>query len=122
MHAKDGSGVVIPPGAMTSSRTITVSPLPADTILPQDLVPVGRGVRIGPDGARFEQLVTIELPYQRTDLPAGVKESGLAIHAWNPETRVWESLPSTVDEARQIVRAKTRLFTHYHILAAITDR
>ncbi len=122
VHAKDGGGVIIPPGAMTASRSITVAPLPADTILPQNFIPVGRGVRIGPAGARFEQPVTIELPYQRAGLPAGVMESDLAIHAWNPETRVWEVLPSAVDMDHQIVRAQTGKFTLCQIMVAKADR
>jgi hypothetical protein len=61
--------------------------------------------------------VTIELPYDRASVATGIKESALTIHAWNPDARAWESLASTVDPVHQIVRAQTRQFSFYHIMA-----
>ncbi|MDE2142121.1 MAG: fibronectin type III domain-containing protein [Elusimicrobia bacterium] len=80
------------------------------------LVEISSPVAFGPEGTHFVLPITLELPYDRAQLPAGMDESALAVNYWNPSTSNWERLPSTVDRQAQIVRAQTTHFSLYQVL------
>ncbi|MFI5346382.1 MAG: IPT/TIG domain-containing protein [Elusimicrobiota bacterium] len=81
------------------------------------LIEISSPVAFGPEGTHFILPITLELPYDRATLPAGMDESALAVNYWNPATSNWEKLPSTVDRQAQIVRAQTTHFSLYQVLA-----
>jgi hypothetical protein len=81
------------------------------------LIAAAPGAQFGPEGTRFAKPVTLELPYDREHLPAGVSESDLAVHYWNPVAGDWEKLASSVDTQNQIVRAQTWHFSLYQLFA-----
>lgn len=125
VRAKDRSAVVIPEGATTTGLGVSVSPPKKSDVLENQrragvearkgLVAASSGVQYGPEGARFTKPVTLELPYDRASLPAGVSENGLCVHYWNPVNSDWEKLDSSVDTQNQIVRAQTTHFSLYQI-------
>ena len=127
VRSKNQSAVVIPPGAVASGLGVTVCPAKAAdkeqearrllSTLRQAIVPAAEPVEFGPEGARFEKSVTIELPYNRLQLGAGVSDDNLAVHYWNPKSGEWEILASEVDKQAQIVRAKTDHFSLYQVFS-----
>lgn len=127
VRAKDRSAVVIPPGAAASALAVSVGRAAAaepldqrrqkDSIAAHGLVAAGGAVQYGPEGARFTKPVTLEIPYDRLQLPAGVAENTLAIHYWNPSTGDWERLDSSVDSQSQVVRAQTSHFSLYQVFS-----
>ncbi len=124
VRAKDGSAVVIPAGA-TTGLGVTVSPVNTNDAVETSrraavqsslgLVSAASGVQYGPEGTQFTVPVTLELPYDRAHLPAGVAENDLAVHYWNPLSGNWEKLASSVDAQDQIVRAQTMHFSLYQL-------
>ncbi|MCR4295434.1 MAG: hypothetical protein NUW21_07855, partial [Elusimicrobia bacterium] len=125
VRAKDRAAVVFPEGAVTSPVGVTVSTPKKSDLLEnrrkaavearKGLVAASEGVQYGPAGARFAKPVTLELPYDRASLPAGVSENDLAVHYWNPVLGDWEKLASSLDSRNQIVRAQTSHFSLYQI-------
>jgi hypothetical protein len=125
VRAKDRSAVVIPEGAAAGGLGVTVAPPKTNDVFEnkrrtdveshKGLVPAASGVQYGPEGTHFAKPVTLELPYDRAHLPAGVAENDLAVHYWNPVTGDWEKLESSVDTRNQIVRAQTTHFSLYQI-------
>ncbi|MCM2304457.1 MAG: hypothetical protein NDJ72_07120, partial [Elusimicrobia bacterium] len=125
VRAKDRAAVVFPEGAVTSPLGVTVSTPKKSDLMEirrqaavesrKGLVAASGGVQYGPEGSHFAKPVTLELPYDRAALPAGVSESDLAVHYWNPALGDWEKLESSVDARNQIVRAQTSHFSLYQI-------
>ena len=114
---------MIPAGA-TAGLAVTVAPSKPDVLearrqadvqTSKGLIAAGAGVQYGPEGTHFAKPVTLELPYDRAHLPAGVAENDLAVHYWNPVAGDWEKLPSSVDVQNQIVRAQTSHFSLYQL-------
>lgn len=120
------SGVRLPGGAH-SGVLVTVHEAPplsedekrkqAAAARRRGVEPVGEAVEFGPHGTRFDKPVTLELPYDRARLPAGVKESDLGVHYWNAARGEWEALASIVDTAARVVRAQTTHFSQYQVLS-----
>lgn len=116
----------VPDGAVTASVKLTISTTDEESALDKEirrreteragLVAVSAAAVFGPEGTRFTQPVTLELPYDPALLPRGVTESRLAVHYWNPLTSEWERLPSSVDRQARLVRAQTSHFSTYQVL------
>ena len=125
VRSKDRTAVVFPEGAVTSPVGVTVSPPRKSDLMEirrqasvesrKGLRAAAEGVQYGPEGTHFAKPVTLELPYDRASLPAGVSEGDLAVHYWNPVLGDWEKLESSVDARNQIVRAQTTHFSLYQI-------
>jgi len=125
VRAKDRAAVVIPEGAATAAVGVTVSTPKKNDALEirrrafvearKGLVAASEGVQFGPEGTHFAKPVTLELPYDRASLPAGLSENDLAVHYWNPVSGDWEKLESSLDARNQIVRAQTTHFSLYQI-------
>jgi hypothetical protein len=125
VRSKDRTAVVFPEGAVTSPVGVTVSPPKKSDLMElrrqasvesrKGLRAAAEGVQYGPEGTHFAKPVTLEMPYDRASLPAGVSESDLAVHYWNPVLGDWEKLESSVDGRSQIVRAQTTHFSLYQI-------
>ncbi|MEA3307349.1 MAG: T9SS type A sorting domain-containing protein, partial [Elusimicrobiota bacterium] len=78
---------------------------------------VSKAVKFGPHGMKFEKPVTLALNYNAEDLPAGTKEENLKICYWNPESKEWEPMASTVSKEDKLVRTETSHFSVYQIMA-----
>jgi hypothetical protein len=127
VRAADGSGVVVPAGALLAGRAVSVvretKPEPEEQLRREsgmarrDLAAAGPAVHFGPEGTRFVKPVTIELPFDRTLCPDATAQASLAVHYWNPAKGDWEVLPSVVDAAAGLVRAQTDHFSLYQVLS-----
>ncbi len=109
------AAVEIPPNAMEADTEITLKRAHGDGLRVRAAEDIkkraaGEPIEFGPEGTRFATPVTIELPY---DPALTADETKLAIHYFNPLTRAWEELPSEVDRARHVVKAKTDHFSIY---------
>lgn len=70
--------IVVPPGALTATRNITVAP--AANPPPNDRLMPGTAFDFGPNGITFAQPVTITIKYDPSKLTAGSPESGLQLY------------------------------------------
>ncbi|PIR15056.1 MAG: hypothetical protein COV48_16490 [Elusimicrobia bacterium CG11_big_fil_rev_8_21_14_0_20_64_6] len=109
------AAVEVPPNAMDADTEITLKRIQGDALRERaaDEIKksaVGEPIEFGPEGSRFNTPVTIELPY---DPALTYDDDLLAIHYFNPLRRAWEALPTEVDRARHVLRAKTDHFSIY---------
>ncbi len=70
--------IVVPPGALTATRNITV--MPAASPPPNDRLMPGTAFDFGPNGITFAQPVSITIKYDQTKLAAGSPEDGLQLY------------------------------------------
>jgi len=120
------AAVKVPSGA-TAGVNVSVAvdrPITADERKRRDgalrkgsLVSVGAEIEFGPEGTRFDLPVTLELPYDPAQIPAGGREADLQVHYWNAEAEAWEALASRVDKEARVVRTETLHFSLYRVLS-----
>jgi len=68
----------------------------------------------GPEGTVFDEPVEISLPYENND---AAKEK-LSVAYWNPSSKDWEPLASTLDPIGKVVKAKVGHFSLYQVVAS----
>lgn len=122
---EDGARVEVPEAALEEDEEITVSSVgdadpdkdkKEEKRKDKNLGAATEEVEYGPEGLSFAFPVTISIPY---DPQAKVNLSTLKVHYWNPQTKEWEPLPSTVDTALKLVSAKTSHFSLYQGLGTL---
>lgn len=122
----DGSGVRILAGSLERNVQVTVShPDPSDEetrnrqAAAVNIRPASLPAEFGPPGTVFAMPVTLSLPYDPALISAqGIDESVLGVHYWNPVSKAWEALPSTIDRANHTVSANTTHFSLYQVMGA----
>lgn len=76
----DGSGVLIPPGALPSATLIGIGEIPpSNGTLPPHAVPVSAVYRLSPSGQSFDKPVQIIIPYDANLLPKGYDEGAISM-------------------------------------------
>jgi len=118
LSASDGSYIRIPPGALTTQTTITMTAV-APSLLPGAQVPGGAGYQFGPDGLIFQQPVTIALAFSPEALPAGTTVSDLAVFTATTGGALW--LNTIIVDATHIA-AQTMHFSPPNWPAATNTR
>ena len=112
--------VQFPPGAVDTSsvaayRTLTTTP---PITLPR-LSPVfdlgAYEYATGNPVTHFQQPVTLSVQYEDGEIE-GLGECWLALHTWDEANSVWETIPTTVDAARDRAVAQVDHFTMYTLL------
>jgi hypothetical protein len=112
----EGAAIVIPAGAVASDTTVTAKVLQVPFHMslgqaPQDgganAQVVGPTVDFGPAGTKFNQPVTVSVPYDRQFM-AGLSEDSIAPAYWNGQA--WVVLPGVVDKEKQTVSVKLNSF------------
>ena len=88
---------------------------PADS---PDTQPVSPAYDFRPDGATFDQPVSMILGYDETLVPEGVSEERLTAAVWDPQIEQWQPRNSTVDPLNNTV---TTEITHFSIYAVIAQ-
>ena len=68
----------------------------------------------GPEGLKFEEPVTISLPYDASEK----NPERLAVAYWNQGKSAWERLPSVVDRAGRFIKADVEHFSQYQVVEA----
>jgi len=110
VKASDGTQVSIPPGALASDQTITIT---ATTSAPPPSggTAVSNGYIFGPDGLKFLKPITVTLAYDPTLLPAGTSASSLVVYTAPGTTSDYAPLPSSVGDSTHIVATTTHFCT-----------
>ncbi len=109
-----GVSLLVPAGAVSNSVFITATPA---TNLPPAHLPMvpGTGWDFAPDGIVFAQPVTMTIPYDPSQLPAGVNPAELRIHKLVNGTYVQQNA-GRVDLANHTVSAEVNGFSVYVII------
>lgn len=124
----------IPAGAFGSSANdATVSTKEKTSVVDpsSDSIDVlgDKGIEITPTDASGNKIttlssssgasVTVSVPYNESDIPAGVSEDKLALAVWSEEKQTWESLSTTVDTTNNILTASISHFSDFAPVAPV---
>ncbi|MDQ8161328.1 MAG: Ig-like domain-containing protein [Gemmatimonadota bacterium] len=106
--------LVLPQGALTTTTPITVTLDPEAEDTPNT---VGPAYEFGPSGTQFDQPVEMALKYDPTLLPPNTDQGTLRVARF--EDGVWVPLTEavSVDSITNTVRAATRHFSPYRVVA-----
>ncbi len=93
----------------------------------KDSLPPGSGKKsvslnyeVGPDGATFDQPVTITLSYNPGSIPSGVSEQQLYIAHWDNSTGQWVPVAgSSVNASANTVSAPISHFSRYTVISPV---
>ncbi|MCH8327840.1 MAG: tandem-95 repeat protein, partial [Candidatus Marinimicrobia bacterium] len=112
----DGTGtavasISIPGGALEGSIDIEISLYSSP---PEGAELAGLLFYFGPSGLQFDQPVTVTVPYDPDQIPAGLSESDLVVLRYDEGEASWTALlPSTVDTDNHTVSAQTDHFSGF---------
>jgi uncharacterized protein YjdB len=103
--------IVVPPGALASTTSLSVAPSTAFTGDARVLA----AFDFGPPGTNFAQPVGLKIVYSPASLPSGTEEPALELYSHTSSG--WQVIPqSTVDLATKVVSAPVLHFSAYGIL------
>ena len=115
--------IVIPEGTIVLNKdgeplislelTINETPLPP----PPEANIVGLPYDLGPDGATFDQLITITCSYDPYEISLEVAEEELVIAYYDEDVGEWLVLPSVVDAVNNIVTTLVDHLSTFTIMA-----
>jgi hypothetical protein len=107
----DSASVAIPPGALATSTTITLTPTEAAP--PTSTVEVGTPILFGPEGTQFATPVTVTLELSNL-APTGKTANDVVIYTAPKDSTAYQALSTTVVDASH-VSAQT---PHFSIFVA----
>jgi len=117
--------IVIPKGTIVLNKdgeplislelTINETPLPP----PPEANIVGLPYDVGPDGATFDQLITITCSYDPYEISLEVAEEDLVIACYDEDVGEWLVLPSVVDVVNNIVTTIVDHLSTFAIMAPV---
>ncbi len=97
---------------------ISAVPMRIPPAAPTETNIIGLAYNIGPDGAQFDEAVTICFTYESAGVPAGVSEENLIIAFWDADAAAWVELDSiTVNTAAHTICGQTTHFTTFAVFA-----
>jgi hypothetical protein len=114
-----GARVVIPEGALTEQRVITIEAVAPPAELPPGYMAAGVSVSFKPEGCTFTCPVAISLPYNDHDNNgiidgSSIPESRAGIFYFNEDTRGWEQVAIIGrDAGSNIITGTTAHFSTY---------
>jgi hypothetical protein len=133
LHMANGTGVSIPPQALSSSQMITLEalPLPPGTTLPTDSTMVSEAIEFSPIGLTFSNDVTVTMAVGASGVPAGYDPESALIHMLAADNELGveadtgplgdedlvESVNQSYDPATQMVSAQVRHFSRRALAA-----
>ena len=88
---------------------------------PEDVHVIGLTYDIFPDGATFDEPVTITLTYDPDELPEGVNEEDLVIAVWDEDAGEWVELDTIVDPETNTISIQQTHFSKYAIFARVAE-
>jgi len=116
----DGSGVVVPAGALAARVNVTIGLTPGAAALPSsDWIAAGSSYLLGPEGQVFLKPVTVTLAFDPSRLPADLLGDGISV-VTSPATGTpdYSPLPTTIVDSTH-VSAQT---THFSIVVPVWVR
>jgi len=96
---------------------ITIVRMDKPPLPPVNAEVIGLVYDFRPEGASFDEPVTIRLTYDDAGIPAGAAEANLVVAVWDRAPAKWIQLDSTVDPENNIVAADATHFTPYAVMA-----
>ncbi len=78
---------------------------------------IGRTYELSPQGATFSPAVTLAIFYDPEALPDDIDPDSLSIVFFNPDTNVWEAVPSIHDKAESFVSGSIDHFSIFTLSA-----
>ena len=108
----NGTGIYVPPGALTLSETITVTDVASAPLLTQGTA-VGQAILCAPEGAMFADPVTITLSVKPSLLPFGKTVDDIVIYTAALGSPDYTSLVTTVAPDKVHVVAQTTHFSYF---------
>jgi uncharacterized repeat protein (TIGR01451 family) len=108
--------LVVPSNALSEDTTITVSQAPSESISNYKMV--SYVFDIGPSGTTFATPSTLTLPYDESELPAGVSEGDLAIYR-RTSGGGWERVGGNVNATANTVSVQIDHLSEYAVMASI---
>ncbi|MCA9520311.1 MAG: hypothetical protein KC609_05040 [Myxococcales bacterium] len=110
----DGVVFVIPAGALTEAKTITLRQL-ADTVCPPGVYRVGPTIEVsaGEEHTLFKKLSSLTLPYEEGRIPSGRSESEIVVFFAHSEAGPWRPLPSKLDATGNLIGIEVPHLTLY---------
>jgi len=113
-----GEGVTGLDASGTPINEISAIPMDEPPAVPAESQIIGLAYDIGPDGAQFDEAVSICFVYDTRDIPAGGDEANLVIAFWDAATTAWVELDNiTVDTAAHTICGQTTHFTTFAVFA-----
>lgn len=92
-------------------RKIDIAPLPAGLI---NVTKGGYAFRFLPDGTKFEDLISLKIPYDEKLVPKGHNINEIKTFYFNTETKAWTSVErDSINKSSKTVISSTNHFTDY---------
>ena len=112
LHFADGTGVEVPPGALSSAQAIRVeeTTLPGGTVLPAGSSVVSKVYDFTPSGLTFSGEATVTLAYDPLDVPVGFSEESLLVHTMYGGARLDVEARSGPDGDEHLVESVNQPF------------
>ena len=99
-------------------NAISVVPMVEPPVAPTETNIIGLAYDIGPDGARFDEAVTICFTYESAGVPVGINEENLVIAFWDVDAAAWVELDTiTVNTTTHTICGQTTHFTTFAVFA-----
>lgn len=97
----DGSGVLIPSGALTAAATITVTAAPTAPA-PSSATVVGSAYTFGPEGQQFAAPVTVTLAITPSKIPSGKSTANVVVFTAPVGSSTYTQLTTKVVDATHV--------------------
>jgi len=115
---KDEITVSVPEGLVKQGETLTISSV---GVLPDrdenDTLLSAYEIKVG-DLHAFDQSLTVEVKYDPSQVSAeDIADHRIVASYWDPESRLWMALPTTVDEPDHLIKYTTR-----HLSVSVIER
>jgi uncharacterized membrane protein len=109
--------LVVPQNALSENTDITVSQAPSSSISNYKMA--SHIFDVGPSGTTFAHSSTITLPYDESELPAGVSESDLAIYRRTSAGGSWERVGGNVNTTANTVSVQIDHLSEYAVMSGL---
>jgi hypothetical protein len=106
----------VPSNALSENMTFTVLQAPPESISNYKMV--SYVFDIGPSGTTFATPSTLTLPYDESELPAGVSEDNLAIYRRTSAGGDWELVGGDVNATAKTVSVQIDHLSEYAVMAS----
>jgi hypothetical protein len=103
--ASSGATVSVPADALAKTINVTVSTTSAPA--PTGTQTVGDAYLLGPEGTTFAKPVTVTLPFNAAQLPAGATAADIVVFTAPAGSTAYAALPTTVADATHVLATTT---------------
>jgi uncharacterized membrane protein len=109
--------LVVPQNALSENTDITVAQAPSESISSYKMA--SHVFNVGPSGTEFAHSSTLTLPYDESELPAGVSEGDLAIYRRTSAGGSWERVGGNVNTTANTVSVQIDHLSEYAVMSGL---